>query len=176
MTGTTTALVVLAALGTILVRIPIPATTGYFNVGDIFVILAGLWLGPVAGMIVGFIGPTMADAIGYPQFIPATATIKCLEGLLVGVVGFGQNASLTRKGFAAGVGAVVMVAGYFIFEAFIYPAVGRFIPFFNVTTVSAALVEAPLNSVQGAIGAAGGFGLWKAVSGFNPTNRGEKSG
>ena len=174
MTGTTTALVVLAMLGTKLVSIPIPATTGYFNVGDIFVILAGLWLGPVAGCVVGVIGPTAADAMGYPQYMLATAVTKGLEGLLVGLIGGGRHASLGRKGFAAAVGAIVMVAGYFVFQAFIYPALGQFIPLFNFTTLSAALVEAPLNAVQGAIGASVGFGLWKAVAGFNPQGRNDK--
>ena len=71
----------------------IPATTGYFNAGDIFVILAGLWLGPIAGCTVGVLGPTATDAIGYPQFMLATAVTKGLEGLLVGG---GHKASLGR--------------------------------------------------------------------------------
>ena len=121
-TGTTAAFVVLAALGTLLIRIPIPATTGYFNVGDVFVILGGLWLGPIAGLVVGMIGPTMADAIGYPQFILATAVTKGLEGLLVGLVGYGKVAGVRRKTVAAGIGAATVVFGYFIFEGFVYPA------------------------------------------------------
>lgn len=167
-TGTTTALTILAALGTLLIRIPIPATTGYFNVGDVFVVLAGLWLGPVAGLVVGMVGPAVADAIGYPQFIIATAVTKGLEGLLVGLIGYGSVASHRRKGFAAAVGAITIVIGYFAFEAFLYPWLGKLSPFFNVTTFEAAVIEAPLNLIQGVIGASVGFGLWKAVSGYDP--------
>jgi uncharacterized membrane protein len=170
-TGTISALVVLAALGTLLIRIPIPATTGYFNLGDVFVILAGLWLGPIPGMIVGAIGPTVADAIGYPQFIPATFVTKGCEGLLAGLIGLGWSAGLGRKVLAASVGAVIMVAGYFIFEAWLYPAIGQSVPFFNVTTPQAALIEVPLNLIQGGVSAAVAIGLWKAVSGYKPGKR-----
>ena len=75
----TAALTALAAFATLLIRIPIPATTGYFKLGDVFVVWAGLWLGPMAGFIVGAIGPTMSDAIGFPVFILATAVTKGLE-------------------------------------------------------------------------------------------------
>ena len=165
-TGVTAALIMLAALGTLLIRIPIPATTGYFNVGDVFVMLAGLWLGPIAGLAVGIFGPTAADAIGYPQFILATAVTKGLEGFLVGLIGYGKSARVWRKWLAAMIGAINIVVGYFLFEGFIYPLIGRAIPFFNVTNLESAYVEAPLNLVQGIIAAAVALGLWKTISGF----------
>jgi uncharacterized membrane protein len=174
-TGTTTALIVLAALGTLLIRIPIPASTGYFNVGDVFVVLAGLWLGPLAGLLVGMIGPTIADTIGYPQFIFATAVTKGFEGLLVGLIGRGGGSALGRRVIAAAVGAITITIGYFVFEAYLYPWLGHMVPFFNVTTFEAALIEAPLNLIQGVIGGAVGFGLWKAVSGFNPMRHSDTS-
>jgi uncharacterized membrane protein len=166
-TGVTAGLTGLAFMGTMVVRVPVPATTGYFNLGDIFVILAALWLGPRAGFAVGLIGPTIADAIGYPQFIPATAITKGLEGLIAGLIAYGDTAPGWRKALGALTGASVMVVGYFTFEAFVYPAIGATMPFFKVTTLQAALVEVPINMVQGAIGAAVGFGLWKAVSGVD---------
>src|ERR1044072_3567835 len=79
-------LVGLAFLGTMFIRITIPATAGYFTLGDIFVILAGVGLGPRAGLVVGALGPAAADAIGFPQFILATAIIKGLEGLAGGLI------------------------------------------------------------------------------------------
>ncbi|MBI5137076.1 MAG: ECF transporter S component [Nitrospirae bacterium] len=163
--GVIAALTALACLGTMVIRIPIPATTGYFNIGDIFVILAGLWLGPVGGLTVGALGPTIADAIGFPVFIPATFFVKGFEGLVVGVVGGGKGGSVARKIVAAGLGAVVVVVGYFVFEAFIYPGLGQHIPVFAVTDIGAAIIEVVPNTVQGIVGAVGGVGLWKAVSG-----------
>lgn len=163
--GVIAALIALACLGTLVIRIPIPATTGYFNIGDIFVILAGLWLGPIAGLLVGGIGPTIADAIGFPVFIPATLVTKGLEGLVVGMLAGGESASLGRKVFAAGAGGAIIVLGYFVFEAFIYPAIGHTIPAFAVTDIGAAVIEIVPNTIQAIIGAAGGIALWRAVSG-----------
>ncbi|HUP60356.1 MAG TPA: ECF transporter S component [Thermoanaerobaculia bacterium] len=171
-TGVIAVLTALAALGTLLIRIPIPATTGYFNIGDMFVILAGLWLGPMGGLIVGAVGPTIADAIGFPQFMLATAVTKGIEGWLVGLVGGGfRSTSLARKIAAAAVGAATIMIGYFVFEAFIYPYLARTIPFFAVTDWAAALVELLPNAIQGVIGAIGGVALWRTVIGRSPEER-----
>lgn len=169
-TGLTAALTALAAFGTLLIRIPIPATTGYFNIGDIFVVFAGLWLGPWGGLIVGAVGPTIADAIGFPQFIPATAITKGCEGFLVGVIG-GRSRSVGVKAVAAAVGGLTIVVGYFVFEAFVYPALSKSIPFFAVTDWAAALIEILPNTVQAIIGAAGGLALWRAVAGYRPIDQ-----
>ena len=156
----------LAAFGTILIRIPVPATTGYFNIGDVFVVWAGLWLGPLGGMIVGAVGPTFADAIGFPQFILATAVTKGIEGLVVGLLGR-VSQSPTGKTVAAAVGALNIVIGYFLFEAFIYPKLGERIPFFAVTDLGAAIVEVLPNLVQAVIGAVVGLTLWRATAGYS---------
>jgi uncharacterized membrane protein len=170
-TAIMSALIGLACLGTIIIRIPIPATTGYFNLGDVFVVLAGLWLGPFGGGLVGSLGPSIADAIGFPQFIPATFVTKGLEGLVVGLIAGGSAPySLRRRTLAAISGGFVLVIGYFIFEAFLYPAIGKHVPFFAVTDFAAAVVEVLPNSIQAIIGAVGGLALWKSVSGFKPTN------
>ena len=162
-------LIALSAIATMVIRIPIPATTGYFNIGDVFVVLAGLWLGPLAGLLVGGLGPTIADAIGFPVFIPATMVTKGLEGLLVGLIASrAKGTSLNLRVVAAFVGGFTVVAGYFIFEAYIYPALGKAMPAFAITDIGAAIVEAFPNTVQGVIGAVGGLALWKALSGYQP--------
>ena len=162
-------LIALSAIATMVIRIPIPATTGYFNIGDVFVVLAGLWLGPLAGLLVGGIGPTIADAIGFPVFIPATMVTKGLEGFLVGFIASqAKGSSLQLRTIAAFVGGFTVVAGYFIFEAYIYPALGKSMPAFAITDIGAAIVEAFPNTVQGIIGAVGGLALWKALSGYDP--------
>ncbi len=158
----------LAAFGTMLVRIQIPATTGYFNIGDVFVVWAGLWLGPLGGFLVGALGPTIADGIGFPQFMLATAVTKGLEGLVVGLLA-GRNNRVNQKVFAAIVGAFIIVPGYFVFEAYVYPWLGERIPFFAVTNVEAAVVEILPNTVQMVIGASGGVALWRATAGYKLT-------
>ncbi|OQY03030.1 MAG: hypothetical protein B6I22_12430 [Desulfobacteraceae bacterium 4572_123] len=162
-------LIALSAIATMVIRIPIPATTGYFNIGDVFVVLAGLWLGPLAGALVGGLGPTIADAIGFPIFIPATLVTKGLEGFLVGLIAArAKDSALTLRTIAAFVGGLTVVAGYFVFEAYIYPAMGKSMPAFAITDIGAAIVEIFPNTVQGVIGAVGGLALWKALSGYNP--------
>ncbi|RLC27295.1 MAG: ECF transporter S component [Deltaproteobacteria bacterium] len=162
-------LTALSAIATMVIRIPIPATTGYFNIGDVFVVLAGLWLGPLAGALTGGLGPTIADAIGFPVFIPATLVTKGMEGFLVGLIASrAKGSSLRLRTIAAFAGGLTVVAGYFLFEAYIYPAMGKSMPAFAITDIGAAIVEIFPNTVQGVIGAVGGLALWKALSGYNP--------
>jgi uncharacterized membrane protein len=159
-------LTALAFLGTLVIRIPIPATTGYFNIGDTFVMLSGLWLGPVAGLIVGGIGPALADAIGFPQFILATSVTKGIEGLLVGLVAYqgDRETSVYRGVLAAGIGGVCIVTGYFLFEAFVYPYLGQFVPLFDVTDISMALTELLPNTGQAVISVILAVSLWKPLT------------
>jgi len=165
------ALIGLSFLGTFIIRIPIPATTGYFNLGDVFVILAGLWLGPLIGCIVGATGPALADLIGFPQFALATFIIKGLMGFMVGLIAGGlSNTSVTRRIIASSVGGIILVGGYFVFEAFIYPYLGKYIPLFSVTTIGAAITEILPNTIQAIIGALGGISLWKTLSDIHVTN------
>ena len=171
-------LVGLAFLGTMFIRIPVPATTGYFNIGDMFVILAGLWLGPLGGLVVGLLGPTAADLIGFPQFVLATAVTKGLEGLVTGLIAKSGKAGVqrvTRSFVASAVGGAVIVVGYYVFEAILYPALGRVVPFFGITTAAAAAIEVPVNLVQAVIGAMGGVALWRFVSGGRQASGRERS-
>ena len=147
---------------TLIIRIPIPATDGYFNIGDSVVMFAGLLFGPWIGFLVGACGPTLADAIGFPQFIFATAVVKGLEGLVVGLVySTGSRSSESKTILALGTGIIVLVGGYFVFEALIYPWLGRYIPLFEVTDFTAAIVEILPNTLQGIVSAAIAFGAWK---------------
>ena len=74
--GITVAFITLSFLGTTAIRIPIPASGGYFNLGDTFVMAAALLYGPLVGGAVGLIGPALADAIGFPQFILTTPVAR----------------------------------------------------------------------------------------------------
>lgn len=159
--GIVAAFATLAFVGTTVIRVPIPATGGYFNLGDTFVMIAGLLYGPFVGALVGLIGPAAADAVGFPQFILATAVVKFCEGGAVGFIGGSQNSrSNIRPVFALAVGIVILVAGYFIFEAYIYPLLAHSIPFFKVTDFKAAIAEIVPNLLQGSISAIIAFGIF----------------
>lgn len=154
----------LAFVGTTIIRVPIPASGGYFNLGDTFVMIAALLYGPKTGAIVGLIGPTISDAIGFPQFIPATAIVKCLEGWVVGMIGYHAGQRSFGKPITALIaGTLVLVCGYFVFEAVVYPFLAKAIPFFGVTDFHAAIAEIIPNLLQGLISSVLAFGVWRIL-------------
>ncbi len=160
--GIIAAYATLAFVGTIVIRIPIPATGGYFNLGDTFVMAAALMHGPLVGGAVGLIGPALADAIGFPQFILATAVVKGIEGCAVGLIGAqNKTRSLFPPFLALFVGIIILVSGYYIFEALVYPYLAKSVPFYGVTDAAAALAEIVPNLIQGALSAFIAFGIWR---------------
>jgi len=134
-------LAILTALTTVLtmvISIPIPATQGYINLGDVGVFLSGLILGPFGG-IAGGVGSALADyALGYINYVPITFIVKGLQGTISGII-FGVWKPFKRFEMrmllALLVGSVVMVLGYFIAETVIYG-------------VAAAVLEVPGNIFQ----------------------------
>ena len=77
----------LVFLSTSIFFIAIPTSSGFFNIGEVFVYLAALIGGPITGAIAGGAGASLADlALGYGFFAPGTAVIKFIEGFLVGLI------------------------------------------------------------------------------------------
>lgn len=111
---------VMAALtfvATTVVRIPAP-TGGYVHLGDGLVLLCGWVLGPWWGGAAAGLGSMLVDLLGgYASFVPGTLVIKFLDAMAAALVA----RSLGRKtcGYVLGglVGEVIMVAGYFAYEA-----------------------------------------------------------
>jgi uncharacterized membrane protein len=155
-----------AFLSTTFIRIPVPVSGGYFNIGDVFVMAAGILFGPLVGSLVGLIGPTASDAVGYPQFIPATAVIKFTEGLLVGFIGFRPGGvSANRCIVSLVVGGIIIVLGYFVFEAYIYPFLAKSSPFFDATNMAMAIGDLIPNIFQAILSAILAFGIWRLLRG-----------
>ncbi len=130
------ALAATTTVATMLIQIPVPPTRGYLNFGEIMVFTSALLFGRFVGGLAGGIGSAMADIVtGYAYFAPYTLVIKGLEGFLAGSIRDGKS---TRRDFLGWlVGAIVMVSGYFLAEAYV---MGFGVP--------AALVEVPGNTVQ----------------------------
>jgi len=137
-------LAALVAIATLLFVIPIPATSGYFNLGETIIYVAALLFGPVIGAIAGT-GATIADILLAPQFAPGTFVIKGIEGFLVGFLNkklYQKTKSLTLSAtIAVLIGGFEMVLGYFLYEQFVlgYPLL-------------VAASEVPFNIVQMLIG------------------------
>jgi uncharacterized membrane protein len=127
----------LVCVATLLITIPIPATEGFFNIGDALVIIASLTFGPVVGGLAGGVGSALADAIGgWFNWVPFTLVIKGAEGVVAGyIAGSRENRPTHRTLLAWVVGGLVMVSGYFLVQVYLYG-------------IGGALVELPFNFVQ----------------------------
>lgn len=80
-------MIALVFLGTFTIKIPTPLTSGYIHLGDAFVLLSGLLLGPLFGAIAAGIGSSLADIFGgyVPWAIP-TFIIKASMGAIMGYI------------------------------------------------------------------------------------------
>ncbi len=121
-------LIALTTVATLAVRIPVPRTGGYINLGDSIVYVSALLFGPLYGLVAGGIGSGLADLLGgYGVFAPFTLVIKGLEGAIVGALGWRvmrRAAPLSWTGtalviFSIAVGGAEMIAGYFVSEAYL---------------------------------------------------------
>jgi len=74
----------LVCIATIIFRIEVPATSGYFNIGETIIYITALLFGPLVGAFAGGVGSAIADMIGYPVFAPGTLIVKGFEGAIVG--------------------------------------------------------------------------------------------
>ena len=125
--------------------IPIPATGGYFNVGEATIYVAALVFGPFVGAFSGGIGAMLADVyLGYVNFAPGTLVIKGVEGAIVGFLNIKLKKHIpnptARAIISVTVGGLEMVAGYFLYETLL----AVFFPSLEIF----AIAEIPLNIVQ----------------------------
>lgn len=85
-----TAAIVFAAMVcvvTLAFTLSVPATGGYFNLGETVIYVAALVFGPLVGALAGGVGAAIADILVAPPFAPGTLIIKSIEGALVGFLG-----------------------------------------------------------------------------------------
>ncbi|MFW9801933.1 MAG: ECF transporter S component [Candidatus Thorarchaeota archaeon] len=117
-------LTALTTIATIVIAIPLPASSGFLNFGDALVMLSGLLLGPLGGFIAGGVGSAMGDVIlGYVHFAPITLVVKGCEGLVMGLFSSrARSASLLTRWDVVGliVSSLVMMTGYFLAEIPLY--------------------------------------------------------
>lgn len=77
----------LVCVATMIFSIYIPATKGFFNIGESMVFLSALFFGPFVGAFAGGVGAALADLLlGFPHYAPATIIVKACEGAVVGVL------------------------------------------------------------------------------------------
>ena len=112
----------MTVIATMVITIP-TAGGGYVNIGDALVILSGWLLGGPYGALAAGIGSALADVLsGYAVYAPATFVIKALMGLTVGLHTklFAAVKNKTVSVILVSAAAeIIMLAGYFAFEAVI---------------------------------------------------------
>lgn len=100
----------LVCIATIAFTVSVPATTGYFNIGETVIYVAALLFGPYVGAFAGGVGASIADMLVAPQFAPGTFMIKSFEGMIVGFLNrklFTQTSRFKWKIFTMSLGIVV---------------------------------------------------------------------
>jgi len=132
--------IALVAVATMIIRVPIPQTAGYMNLGDSMVLLSGVFFGPALGFIAGGVGSALADILGgYPQWAPWTLIIKGVEATIVGALVLLLTIQKHKLSLSAVVCFVLatswMVLGYYVAETIMYEQ-------------KAALAELPANIMQ----------------------------
>lgn len=150
----------MTCIATMIIKISTP-TMGYIHLGDCFVLLSGVVLGPLYGALAAGIGSMFSDIFsGYISWAPATFLIKALTAAIAGFLfrrlhragksPAGRSAALVFCGF---LGEAFMVFGYFLYEAamaaFGSGALNRAAVAAGIASSAAGI---PFNIVQGAAG------------------------
>ena len=146
----------LVCVATMIIKIPSPLK-GYLNLGDCVVLLSGWLLSPLYGFLTAGIGSALADIFsGYIIYAPATFVIKGLMALAAYYIFklLKMISPLKARVLSGFIAEIIMIAGYFVFEGFMY----GFGP---------SAVNIPANAVQAAAGLILGIVLIKVFEKSN---------
>lgn len=143
----------LTCVATMIITIPSPLK-GYINLGDCVVLCAG-WMLPLGyGFFAAGLGSGLADVFsGYVLYAPATFLIKGLMAVAAAIIFKTLHKKIKdnpARILAGVVAEIVMIAGYYVFEAFLYGPIS-------------SLANIPANAVQGTAGVILGCVLIKVL-------------
>ncbi|MBS9335250.1 ECF transporter S component [Fructobacillus sp. M1-13] len=115
---TVAALVAINVALSYIIRIPVPATSGYVNLLEGVIFLAALFMGQKAGFLVGAFSGGLLDLLaGYPHWILFSFLIHGLEGW---VAGMAKEKASFQTVLLLLLSSVIMVLGYFLAASFLY--------------------------------------------------------
>ncbi|MFP3853361.1 MAG: ECF transporter S component [Anaerolineales bacterium] len=136
----TAAGIAIVALFVTIIRIPVPATGGFWHLGVLAETFVAVAFGPFIGMIAAGVGAALADVIsGFSSFAPLTLIAHGSTGLIAGWFGWRKGWNGMILGWL--LGGFAQVAIYFVGEATLYGF-----------GIAGALAELPGNIVQVALG------------------------
>ena len=153
----------LCFVSTFVITVPLP--NGYFNTGDIFVLLSGWFLGPLYGAAAAAVGSALADVLsGFAFYAPATFFIKGIDAVLAWLLWKTIKTAVKKpsldficRALSALTAETFMVLGYFLFESALYTFAGGTVALLGNTMqgvlcgVCAVLIAAalyPISSVK----------------------------
>lgn len=126
----------LVFLGTYVLAFPIP--NGYLNLGDGFILISSVILGPFAA-VPAAIGSILADiSAGYAMYVPFTFVIKGLVAYVPAMLLKGKKITWKTLILPFAAAELIMVAGYFIADIILWDLGG--------------LAALPFNLLQGLFG------------------------
>ncbi|WPX07924.1 ECF transporter S component [Anaerocellum danielii] len=139
--------------------IKIPLLAGYFNIGDVIIMISSILFGKSIGFMSGSFGSALADiASGYTIYAPFTFIIKGLEGFICGLI-FEKLEPKQKKWVSFILSTVssgiFMAAGYFLSEASVLKYLSSAL---NINRdlqfgLKVALANLPFNLLQGILSA-----------------------
>ncbi|ACM60860.1 putative membrane protein [Caldicellulosiruptor bescii] len=150
--------VIIALVFVLTFTIKIPLMAGYFNIGDVVIMLSSILFGKSIGFMGGSFGSALADIVsGYTIYAPFTFVIKGLEGFICGLIfekieGKKKWASFIISTMLSG---ILMAVGYFLSEAFVLKYLSSAL---NINRnlqfgLKVALANLPFNLLQGVLSA-----------------------
>jgi uncharacterized membrane protein len=102
-----------------IIRIPVPATGGFWHTGVIAEAFVAVAFGPFIGAAAAGVGAALADLIaGFGSFAPLTLIAHGSTGLLIGLLGWRKGWTGMLIGWIAG--GLAQVAIYWVGEATVY--------------------------------------------------------
>lgn len=111
----------LICVATMLIRIPIPATGGYANLGDGVILICAFLMHPLNAVIAAGLGSMLADVLaGYLTYAPGTLVIKAGVALIALLLHDRLKKRLKpipAMALAGILAEAFMVLGYFAYEA-----------------------------------------------------------
>lgn len=139
-------------------KVPTP-TLGYIHLGDGFVLLSGIVLGPIYGALAAGIGSMFADLFsGYASWAPATLIIKALVACTMGFIHqtamkHAKERKLNYVVLVIGglLSECIMIIGYFAYEIVLLVLTSGSSTTFRAATI-AAMGGLPFNAMQALFG------------------------
>lgn len=134
--------IALVTVSTMLIQVPVPATSGYIHLGDAFILIISAIFGPVFGLVAGGIGSGLADLLsGYAHWAPFTLVIKAAMGFVMGYFcrnSLKEGKLVGAKGIIGGfLASLVMIIGYLLGGTILK------------SSFEVALTSVPSNCIQG---------------------------